>query len=61
MKRRQYLDLKLSVSPLLLSIFSFLALKNAVSMASETSNADLLNAPATPSKILAAVYNDHSM
>ena len=36
-------------------------LKNAVSMASETSNADLLNAPATPSKILAAVHNDHSM
>jgi len=47
--------------PLLLSISHFLALKNAVSMASETSNADLLNAPATPSKILAAVHNDHSM
>ena len=47
--------------PLLLSISHFLALKNAISMASETSNADLLNAPATPSKILAAVYNDHSM
>ena len=47
--------------PLLLSISHFLALKNALSMASETSNADLLNVPATPSKILAAVYNDHSM
>ena len=47
--------------PLLVSISHFLALKNAISMASETSNADLLNVPATPSKILAAVYNDHSM
>ena len=47
--------------PLLLAISHFLALKNAVSMANETSNADLLNAPATPSKILAAVYNDQFM
>jgi len=44
--------------PLLLSISHFLALKNAISMASQTANADLLSAPATPSKILASIINN---
>ena len=46
--------------PLLLSISHFLALKNAISMASENANADLLSAPATPSKILASITNNYS-
>ena len=41
--------------PLLLAISHFLALKEAIKVASSSSNPELLNSPATPSEILKAI------
>ena len=41
--------------PLLLAISHFLALKEAIKVASSSSNPEVLNSPATPSEILKAI------